>query len=225
MTERRRLNTQLIRRALVVVALISAIIMVAAGGAGSKSFVSAGAALFAFALSIAAVLSNFEAWRLPPIATPRAHAVRSYLAIRINTVLGAIAYGWGAIAMQGLYLTPLTGLKWQHGWQYAMAMALLAGSCIAFVRTLPLPAPARRGETWQWHSALARPLAIAQAAISAGGTHWDGAVWQVCLGAGGLGCQPGLRRLGDRNPGGFDRLTGVAGAGAPQLSQPPAAEG
>ncbi|MEZ5854291.1 MAG: hypothetical protein R3D67_05890 [Hyphomicrobiaceae bacterium] len=143
--------------------------MILAARGDRELIVTAGAAAFAFAVSVVAVLSNFETWRLPSIATPRGYAVRSFVAMRTNTALAAIAYGWGAAAMLGLYLTPLTGLKWQHGWQYGSAMALLAGLCFAFIRTLPLPGWGRRAGDGQWHALLARPLSIAQAAISAGG--------------------------------------------------------
>ena len=169
MKERRTLNTRLFRRGLLVVALLSVTTMVLAGRSDQKLMVTAGAAVFAFAISIVTVFSNFEAWRLPAATTPRSHAVRAFLAMRTNTTLGAIAYGWGAAAMQGLYLTPLTGLKWQHGWQYALAMALLAGCCLAFIQTLPLPGWRNRPGERQWHSKLALPLAAGQAAISAGG--------------------------------------------------------
>jgi hypothetical protein len=33
---------------------------------------------------------------------------------------------WGAAVMQAAYLTPLTQMRWQHAWQYAAAMVLLA---------------------------------------------------------------------------------------------------
>src|SRR5262245_60380485 len=74
--------------------------------------------------------------RQPDLATAAASSLALVVAMAAVTSAGsgargsawlaALAYAWGAIAMQAAYLTPLTGLKWQHGWQYALAMALLA---------------------------------------------------------------------------------------------------
>jgi hypothetical protein len=41
-----------------------------------------------------------------------------------NGTLLALAWGAGAVSMLGVYL--LSGLKWQHGWQYGCGMALIA---------------------------------------------------------------------------------------------------
>ena len=40
-----------------------------------------------------------------------------------NAVLLSIGYGWGSLSMLGVYLG--TQLRWQHGWQYGAAMAVL----------------------------------------------------------------------------------------------------
>jgi hypothetical protein len=41
-----------------------------------------------------------------------------------NTVLTALVYAWGAAAMFSIYA--LSGLRWQHWWQYGAGMTLLA---------------------------------------------------------------------------------------------------
>jgi hypothetical protein len=51
-----------------------------------------------------------------------------------NTMLAAIVYAWGAAAMFTLY--SLTGLHWQHWWQYGAGMALLAGAALLCARYL-----------------------------------------------------------------------------------------
>jgi hypothetical protein len=113
------------------------------------------------------VAVNFEAWRRPGSADVRANAIAAYAIIRRNTLVAAIAYLWGALAMQGIYLRPLTGLHWQHAWQYAAVMVLLAALCLGFVRSMRTALAARRRD--EWHLRAALPLTLAQGAIAAGG--------------------------------------------------------
>lgn len=49
-----------------------------------------------------------------------------------NGMLQAWAWGIGAASMLGVYL--LSGLKWQHGWQYGTGMALMALLAFWFAR-------------------------------------------------------------------------------------------
>jgi hypothetical protein len=53
-------------------------------------------------------------------------------AARHNGMLQAWAWGIGAGSMLGVYL--LSGLKWQHGWQYGSGMALIALAAFLFAR-------------------------------------------------------------------------------------------
>ena len=85
--------------------------------------------------------------------------------LRHNTRLLAIAYAWGGFAMQVLYTTPLTGLKWQHGWQYAIIMALMAAGALLFARLLEHDRPRLQRVL----TAMAVPLAIGHAFLAAGG--------------------------------------------------------
>jgi hypothetical protein len=166
--ERRALNTRLFRRIFITVALLCATAMIVSAARRHGVYASTAAAVFALSATVAAVLSNFEAWRLAPPTETRSATVRTFWAIRRNTQIAAIAYAWGALTMQGIYLTPLTGLRWQHGWQYAAAMALLSGGCALFVRTLRPPVAGADPRGWQTHFRLAKPLALAQAGLAAG---------------------------------------------------------
>jgi hypothetical protein len=169
MEGRRALNIPLLRRLLAAVGFLSAAVMVAAGATGLTLLVSAAAAGFALAVALVAVASNFEIWRRGPASDVRVNALRAYGSLRRNGLICALAYGWGAVAMQAVYLTPLTGLRWQHAWQYALAMALLAAGAVAFVRSLPLPVPRARAGASHKRFRLAVPLALAQALLAAGG--------------------------------------------------------
>ncbi len=85
--------------------------------------------------------------------------------LRHNTRLLAVAYAWGGFAMQVLYTTPLTTLKWQHGWQYAAIMALMAAGALLYARLLEQERPKLRRKLL----AAAVPLAIGHALLAAGG--------------------------------------------------------
>ncbi len=85
--------------------------------------------------------------------------------LRQNSRLLAIAYAWGGFAMQALYTTPLTGLKWQHGWQYAALMALMACFALLFTRLLESEHTGVR----RLVLSIAPLLAIGNALLAAGG--------------------------------------------------------
>ncbi|MEO8421453.1 MAG: hypothetical protein ABI457_09685 [Hyphomicrobium sp.] len=76
------------------------------------------AGLFSVQVLIAVLRTNGPFWR-----TGDAQALDLDWAWD-NTVLAAIAYAWGAIAMFAVY--SLSGLYWRHWWQYGAGMALLA---------------------------------------------------------------------------------------------------
>ena len=58
---------------------------------------------------------------------------------------GLIAWTWGAGAACMLAVYLLSGLKWQHGWQYGTGMLLIAVLGFAYVRSLgTLGSPTRR---------------------------------------------------------------------------------
>lgn len=166
----RSLNVRLFGRAFAALAVLSAVFMIKAAAASRADLVTAAAAAFAVGAVLVAVLCNVEAWRRPSSSGDAAgDALLASGRLRQNTWLAAIAYLWGAVAMQGLYLTPLTGLKWQHGWQYALAMLLLAAGSLAFERTLLPAVPGQDPRGWGRHFRLALPLASGQALVAGGG--------------------------------------------------------
>lgn len=136
-------------------------------------------ALFAIAFVAAAcaafVRANGPSWR--GAALPRGEDA-SRLAARRNARLAALTYAWASLAMQAVYTTPITGLRWHHGWQYALAFALLAVCAFAYARTLGrapgLPLAARL-------HALATPLAAAQGLVAAGGLTYLAASGKLLL--------------------------------------------
>lgn len=88
-------------------------------------------------------------------------------AMQRNARLLAITYSWGALAMAISYATRLTGLRWQHGWQYALAMALIAWLCFLYaIQIWRSRDDARRQARLQ---AIGIPLAVSQLALGLGG--------------------------------------------------------
>ena len=89
----------------------------------------------------------------------RSNARSARMALADNSRLMALAYGWGAFAMQGLYITPLTGLRWQHGWQYAIVLLLMASAAWGHADQLAFSSADRQNLLLRF----ALPLAIFQA--------------------------------------------------------------
>lgn len=166
----RALHDWRLLRYLAVLGAASAAAMVHGGASGRTGQVTASALLFALAAGAVAIWGNIEAWRRAPLPDARANVEAARGALLCNAWIGAAIYAWGAISMQGLYLTPLTGLKWQHGWQYAAAMALLAAGSVVFARTMRVEAQGEGGlGSLDRHGRLAIPLAMMQGLIAAGG--------------------------------------------------------
>ena len=123
------------------------------------------AGLFTFVASLAAVAVRVNAHHWAPQAGIGARLS----AMQRNARLLAITYSWGALAMALSYATRLTGLRWQHGWQYALAMALIAWLCFFYAIQI-------------WRS---RGQPVRQALLEAIGIPL--AILQLALGVGGLG--------------------------------------
>lgn len=115
-------------RALLVVDVL---VLVAAAANGRPHLIGFGAACFVALLAAVAMAANRVHWKAG--ATTEAAAVA---ALEANVRLGTLAWLWGSIAMQGVYLTPLTGLRWQHAWQYALVMLLAAWITTLYGRRL-----------------------------------------------------------------------------------------
>lgn len=132
---------------LAITFVVSIIVMLMAAGNGSTlSFAIAGIA-FAATAGLAAV-------RLQPSSQAPSNADMARLAIERSSVLVAIVYAWGALALFVVY--PLSGLTWRHSWQYGLGMLLTAVGLAIYV------AMARRPD-----SALASARALDGAAAAA----------------------------------------------------------
>ena len=136
--------------------------MVLAAAKGFVGLIVLPAAIFALAAVAASMFANAPDWHERTVAATGSHVEA---ALRRNARTLGAAYAWGAVAMQGLYLTPLTGLRWQHGWQYALAFAVLAAIAFEFSRLLGKPDASLRAELVR----LAVPLTIGQGVLAAGG--------------------------------------------------------
>jgi hypothetical protein len=147
---------------LVAAILASVGAMVVIAMRGRVGLIVLPAALFTLATALAAYLSNAADWR--PRAAPAGTAEVEAALYRNARTLGA-AYAWAALAMQCLYLTPITGLRWQHGWQYATVFALLAVLAYEFARQLAVAEADLRAVLVR----TAVPVTIAQGVLAAGG--------------------------------------------------------
>lgn len=88
-------------------------------------------------------------------------AVDRHSLARHNALWFAVVFLWGgAVIALGYGLTPL---YWQHWWQYALAMALLASISFGVARRLSRPAPSQR-----MLAALTKVTAIQGAAAAVG---------------------------------------------------------
>lgn len=125
--------------------------------------VTLSAASFVLTLIGVALAINLPHWRSGTSFDPGGEVTAA--ALSRNAQVIAIAYGWGALAMQLLYTTALTGLKWQHGWQYALLLLLLALGSFHISQSLREPRPQAR-EPWL---GLATPMMIVTALVAAGG--------------------------------------------------------
>lgn len=163
-----RISGRLLRRALWAAGLASLAAMLWAARAGHVPVVTWAATGFAAAAAVVAAVTLAQTLRWPQ-RSDRAPLMPAYVSLLQTTRLATLCYAWGAIAMQGLYLTPLTGLKWQHGWQYAAAMAVLALATFSFGRTMSQPLPGQDQTGWRSHFRWATPLAVAQSLIAGGG--------------------------------------------------------
>ena len=91
-----------------------------------KLLSAACAGLFAIT-AITAGLSANAALRRQPAATPRT-------ALCETTRLSAMIYAWASAALLLIYKA--SGLIWQHGWQYGLALALVAVGLALYARDL-----------------------------------------------------------------------------------------
>lgn len=81
-----------------------------------------------------------------------------------NSRLTAIAYAWCGTALQAAYVTPVTGLRWQHSWQYGLALALMAVLTFGYAQWTGH----RRSAVASRALAIAPLLAFVQSLLAAG---------------------------------------------------------
>lgn len=114
--------------------LVSALAMVLGARKADHLAVTLAAGAFVLPAGLLAVVVNRRASKAETLETARTSFVVSVL--QLNTRLAAIAYGWGAVTMQLMYVTPITSQRWQHAWQYALVMALMAVGSLLIARRL-----------------------------------------------------------------------------------------
>lgn len=149
---------------LITLLVATVLAMMIAARAGLTSATSAFAAAFALTLVAASWCINASHW----MAVRPAHdatTLEPIHAARRNARLTGLTYAWSALGMLGLYTTPLTGLRWQHGWQYAAAFGLLSAGALAYTHL----SGSRNAATRQRLLRLAGPLSAAQATLAATG--------------------------------------------------------
>lgn len=92
---------------------------------------AASAFLFSATASIAAFVVNRHIWREAAANGTRLAAIH---ALKASTNFSALVYAWGAAVLLLVYSA--SGLYWQHGWQYGLAMAFIAVGMVHYVTLL-----------------------------------------------------------------------------------------
>ncbi len=149
---------------LITLLVVTVLAMMIAARAGLSSTTTAFGAVFAVAVVAASWRINVGHWAAASPARGTT-SLEPLHAARRNARLTGLTYAWSALGMLGLYTTPLTGLKWQHGWQYATAFGLLSVLALAYTHLSGTCDAARRERLQK----LAGPLAALQATIAAAG--------------------------------------------------------
>lgn len=149
---------------LIMLLVVTVLAMTIAARAGLPSAVSAFGAAFAFTVVAASWRTNLAHWAAASPARGAA-LLEPLHAARRNARLTGLTYAWSSLGMLGLYTTPLTGLRWQHGWQYAAAFGLLSVVALAYTHL----SGSRNAVTRQRLQRLAGPLAAVQSMLAAGG--------------------------------------------------------
>lgn len=122
---------------------ISVAAMVSGVWSGLPVLVSAAALLFALVMVATCWHINRPLLALTP---DRIAGDALPVAVRRNARLLALTYLWGGFAMVALYRG--TSLRWQHGMQYAVGMALIGLVIILWVRFSSRPGSRLAGPFW-----------------------------------------------------------------------------
>ena len=156
-----------------MLALLAVLAASVAGQVVGASQDQSGLSIFAAAAFTGALLR--VAWQINrPWWRPDTHAIgpalttaQPMMAVR-NARLIAAGYGWGASSLLAVYL--LSGLHWQHGWQYGGGMLLIAGLIVWLTQGLEA----------RWSPSLARALAWSAIVHSWAATFGIG--WLIAMG-------------------------------------------
>lgn len=111
--------------------LLTAAGMAVAVNAADKVVSGSAAAAAALILVSAGLATNRTFWRQGQTVEPPIDATAALLT---TTLLTTLTYAWASIALFAVYVG--TPLRWQHGWQYASAMALIAAGHVIYIRHL-----------------------------------------------------------------------------------------
>ncbi len=114
----------------VVAMLLSAGGMAYGAATSSRALTAFCAFAFSFFMFIVAWRVNRPAWREQASPTPD----MLFHIMRRNTRLAALTYAWAAAAFFAIY--GLTEVKWQHGWQYGSAAALISTGLLVYVHQM-----------------------------------------------------------------------------------------
>lgn len=149
-----------------LIAALTVSVAVSAYGAatGSVAVVALSCAAFAALSLMAAVMTNTPMWNL------EAHRIRPEavtVAARRNARLIAIAYAWGAATLLIAY--PVSGLRWQHAWQYGAGMALIALAIFAYAIAVTKPGSAMAAPSRQLRMLQ---LTVVHGMLAVGGVGW-----------------------------------------------------
>lgn len=106
-------------------------LMTYAASIGTPALSLAAALVFGVVVvAVALYINRPAAWTPDKIADP----LGSMHAARRNARLMALVYAWGGFALLLIY--GVSGLRWQHGWQYGSAMALIAAGLLIHVHKM-----------------------------------------------------------------------------------------
>lgn len=105
--------------------------MAAAVTAGDAAVSGTAAAAAALILVMSGLATNLTVWRQSKAAE---HPIDATAALLTTTHLTMLTYAWGSLALFAIYVG--TPLRWQHGWQYAIVMALIAAGHVIYIRHL-----------------------------------------------------------------------------------------
>ena len=145
-------------QALAAALLVSACAMTLAAAWQHRALSALIAALSAVGIVAEAVRLNAPLWFAPAPDTGAPEIRLS--ALRMTTGLIVGAYTWAAASMFLIYR--VAGLHWQHGWEYALAMALIALVHAGLFRHLGSAGPHTQATAdWAARLAAVQGLAIA----------------------------------------------------------------